>query len=559
MKKTFYKYLPYAIVFFVAVVLRLLYIDTAIWYDEACSWFSAKQAFPSGIMDILLHLDLQHTPIYFFILHFWMKMFGDGEIALRGLSFLFSIASIPLAYVIARKLANKKVALALISIVAASPLLVFFSVEIRMYPLVVLLVLLSFNALIDFEQKGRTKSLVQLVFYNLLIPYTLVGGILYNISLVIGYGGYLYKEKRAKFKRYFKSFLVEIFLLVPYFVLIVYYWKIRSLFVIKHEGIFAFWHFVEVIRNFFSPNIVSNPYWPSVSNYDMTLAFFALIIAPCAYFLYGYIKGFIKSYGFVKCLYCIFLVTLLLAVLFGMLQVNVFTTRYVLFLLIPMMVLSLRGLYKSLSKKHFVAFVSFFVLASIWYTVADFRYLKVLKQYAFADVKTEADELGLTSQDVVIMPFGSDAPYYFRKINAPKVHKFDIHKELRNPYNNNFYDISQQKLMDKEARYSAVYDAVFKDDCFSENFRNYFTEDVNSYVDSGRFVLLALYSDDASAVVHINDLRNSISNIKDIKNNMIMTLMKKYLFDVQYLLTKEFQLVKSYQKNNYTYYLFQKM
>ena len=59
------------IILFIAFILRLLYINTEFWYDEACSWFTAKQDFPFGIIGNLLHLDMQHTPVYFFILHFW--------------------------------------------------------------------------------------------------------------------------------------------------------------------------------------------------------------------------------------------------------------------------------------------------------------------------------------------------------------------------------------------------------------------------------------------------------------------------------------------------------
>ena len=43
------------------------------------------------------------------------------------------------------------------------------------------------------------------------------------------------------------------------------------------------------------------------------------------------------------------------------------------------------------------------------------------------------------------MPFGSDAPYYFRALSAPRVFNSDFHKEVRNPYNSHYYDKSQQK------------------------------------------------------------------------------------------------------------------
>jgi uncharacterized membrane protein len=77
---------------------------------------------------------------------------------MRSLSLIFGIASVPLVYIIANKLTSKLNALLLASIIAVAPLLVFFSVEVRMYSIVVFLVLLSLNYLIDFEQKNDKKA-----------------------------------------------------------------------------------------------------------------------------------------------------------------------------------------------------------------------------------------------------------------------------------------------------------------------------------------------------------------------------------------------------------------
>lgn len=177
---------------------------------------------------------------------------------------------------------------------------------------------------------------------------------------------------------------------------------------------------------------------------------------------------------------------------------------------------------------------------------------------AFNAVKLEAENLNLTSEDIVLMPFGSDAPYYFRKINTPRVFNFDFHKQIRNPYNDVYYDKEQQKLMDKEAKYSLVYDAIFADKCFSEAFINYFVSNVNTQVDKGRFVLLALYADDAASFVPITELRKSITSVQTIKDNLVNAMLQKYLYDVNYLLLFDFDLVASYKKDNYTYYLYKR-
>ena len=81
-RKVYLNIWTWLIIFGVAVCLRLLFVQYDIWYDEACSWFTAIQSFPFGVMNNLLNLDLQHTPLYFFMLNLWIRLFGDSEIAM---------------------------------------------------------------------------------------------------------------------------------------------------------------------------------------------------------------------------------------------------------------------------------------------------------------------------------------------------------------------------------------------------------------------------------------------------------------------------------------------
>ena len=243
--------LSVVILVIIGLCLRLLYINSALWYDEACSWTTAVKSFPTGIMNNLLEFDLQHTPLYFFLLHFWIQLFGDGEITMRVLSLIFAIATIPLTYIVTKKISTENNALFASAITAINPLLVLFGVEIRMYIIAAFLVLLSINFLIDFEQKEKKKSLLFLCLTNILIPYTLVGASFYNLSLLIFYGKYLYKNNREKFNRYRNFAIIEWAALIPYFILISYYATQRINFVVAHEGSLAFFNIVDVIRNFF--------------------------------------------------------------------------------------------------------------------------------------------------------------------------------------------------------------------------------------------------------------------------------------------------------------------
>lgn len=547
-----------SIIMIVGIIFRLLYLHTDIWYDEACSWFTAKQSFPMGIMDNLLHLDLQHTPLYFFLLHLWIKLFGDSEVAMRTLSLLFGIGTLPLVYIATKKITNNKIALFSLAISAVSPLLVLFSAEVRMYPMVVFLVVLSLNFLIDFEQTKATKSLVKLVITNLLIPYTLVGGILYNVALWGTYAPYLYSQNKKDFFKYVKGLGVEIVGLIPYFILISYYAKMRSIFVISHEGSLSFFNVVDVVRNFFGATIIKNIYWPSLDPYQITFLFALLAVIPCVYFVYGYIQGMKKSEGFLKVLYNLFLFSFCLSITFSIFQVNVFTVRYILYLLIPMFILAVIGLYKRLPEKHVERFLMLFILACGIFNYFHSKDFKVLKTIAYKTVRIEADKLNLGVDDIIIMPFGADAPYYFRDLFSPRVFDFDFHKEVRNPYNNHFYDENQQKNMIERPALT-IYDSVMANRVFSDNFFNYFTKNVNATVPTGRYVMVAMYGSDVENITDMQSLRKSISGSYDVPARKLEIMFKKFLCDVSVMLSMDFVPVKTFTQDNYTFFIYQKI
>jgi hypothetical protein len=180
------------------------------------------------------------------------------------------------------------------------------------------------------------------------------------------------------------------------------------------------------------------------------------------------------------------------------------------------------------------------------------------KTLAYKSVKIEADKLGLDKRDVIIMPFGADAPYYFRDENSPRVLPFDFHKEVRNPYNKVYYDKAQQEKVLKGETSQMIYDAVFSNSGFSDSHFNFFINNVNRYVQKGRYVMIALYGSDAAALVPIEDLRKSITSVQDVKDRSLDIMLKKYLFDIRAYLDYDFELVKYGPKDNYTYILMKK-
>jgi 4-amino-4-deoxy-L-arabinose transferase-like glycosyltransferase len=132
-----------AAIFVVGAALRFSTLTTqSFWLDEAIA-IHASRLDLSGMIDALARTE-GNPPLYYTLLNGWMRLFGDSEAATRSLSALIGVATILVAYAIGRRLASRRVGIALAALVAFNPLLVWFSQETRPYALLVLLSGLSF-------------------------------------------------------------------------------------------------------------------------------------------------------------------------------------------------------------------------------------------------------------------------------------------------------------------------------------------------------------------------------------------------------------------------------
>ncbi len=125
-----------------ALALRLFRLDAqSLWYDEGFSVYLARM----GLAEITARtaVDIQ-PPLYYYLLHGWMQLFGDSSGTLRGFSLLFGVLSVPLSFAVARRLFGGHLAGLLAALLmAVSPLHIWYSQELRMYTLLTFLALLS--------------------------------------------------------------------------------------------------------------------------------------------------------------------------------------------------------------------------------------------------------------------------------------------------------------------------------------------------------------------------------------------------------------------------------
>lgn len=138
----------FLIAFFTLVAFALRVFELAkqsFWYDEAFSVYLAR--FDLGTITARTAADIQ-PPLYYYLLNVWMALAGDSEFAVRFLSLVFGVLTVPLMYVTAKRLFNTNAALFASLIAMLSALYLWYSQEARMYTLITFLGLLASYALV---------------------------------------------------------------------------------------------------------------------------------------------------------------------------------------------------------------------------------------------------------------------------------------------------------------------------------------------------------------------------------------------------------------------------
>jgi uncharacterized membrane protein len=123
-----------------ALALRLA-VPRGIWLDEAISIHQAHLSF-HDLFENLQYGD-RHPPLHHVVLWLTVKAFGDGELAVRLPSIIAGTLAIPALYLLGRELYDRRTGLVAATFGAASPLLIWYSQEARMYAFVELFGLLA--------------------------------------------------------------------------------------------------------------------------------------------------------------------------------------------------------------------------------------------------------------------------------------------------------------------------------------------------------------------------------------------------------------------------------
>ncbi|HVL56921.1 MAG TPA: glycosyltransferase family 39 protein [Burkholderiaceae bacterium] len=130
----------------ILVGLRLVFVgQPAVWIDEAFSLYHARHSLAS-LWGTGWQLE-SSPPLYYTLLWLWTHGFGTAEWAARLLSALMACGAAWFVFRAADAIAGRTAALVAAALFACHPLVFHYSLEIRPYPLQMLLVAVAVDAL----------------------------------------------------------------------------------------------------------------------------------------------------------------------------------------------------------------------------------------------------------------------------------------------------------------------------------------------------------------------------------------------------------------------------
>jgi 4-amino-4-deoxy-L-arabinose transferase-like glycosyltransferase len=150
---------PLAALVLLAAVLRFATLDLqSFWYDEAFTPVHVLHPDLGATLRAVSHTE-NTPPLWYVLIWGWSRVWGTGEVALRSLSALAGVLSVPVAWGIGQELAGRRAAFATAALVAVNPLFVWYSQEARAYALFTLLAALALLCFLRARREPTARRL----------------------------------------------------------------------------------------------------------------------------------------------------------------------------------------------------------------------------------------------------------------------------------------------------------------------------------------------------------------------------------------------------------------
>jgi mannosyltransferase len=140
----------------------------SMWLDEATSVNHARLGL-SGLWTVVSGSD-PNMGLYYLLLHWWVRVFGYGEAAVRSMTVVLAGWAVPVMVLLGKRLFGRATGLLAGLLLAISPFFVQYEQTARSYALVVLLVLLSsYFFVAELERPARARSVAYVLSSSLAV------------------------------------------------------------------------------------------------------------------------------------------------------------------------------------------------------------------------------------------------------------------------------------------------------------------------------------------------------------------------------------------------------
>ncbi len=158
----------------------------SLWLDEAVEVGWARLPLTEIWARTSTLREISHPPMFFLLLHAWIRLFGDGEVSVRSFSVAAGVALVLPIYALGSAMGGRRAGLLAGFLAAVSPYLIWYSQETRMYALLGALSVAGFCCFWRGLQEGRMRWWIGFVIATIASVYTqIMGGLLLPVEVLV--------------------------------------------------------------------------------------------------------------------------------------------------------------------------------------------------------------------------------------------------------------------------------------------------------------------------------------------------------------------------------------
>ncbi len=533
-------------------------------YDEIASFSAAFQDFPFGITEFLGKYDT-HPPFYYFILHFWMKVFGTSEIPLRALSVLFGVLCIPAVYLAGKKFFSAGTGLTAAALLSFNSFHIFYSQTIRLYALVALLSAISIYFLLKVMRNPGHKTFLGFSAISLALLYTSnLAPIFIFSELIIIITFFIIKNNFTELKRFiFYQFFCGV-LYLPHLFLLLKQVKNHELMFFSKGTI----HSLTIqVQNLLIP--VLHKFLPDFKNYlkDNFFPIFYMLFVniPLVIFGISFIKTLIERKKESLTIIALIFLFLVFEFILAFNQKIPLISRYAVFILPLLLIVLAQGLFSFKKKFIYIPLtISIIAISSLYLFFIPSSPLHLVKSRFFNKVAKILTANNINKNDMVLSAsIGTNflKEYYstYYKIDAKIPRLQSTFFLFRKDYEDLKF-IGDREFVSGLNKENLKYKLLpyFKEPEPSEKFKIYAGEKFLSKIPAGGRIFLISYQPTSSYYKEF--FSDEIPESKYLGNRIKIAEMfsSKFSRDLKKICEKNLNLVKSIKEGSLEVYIYEK-